>query len=71
MKRQDVQKGLYFHPPTPARQGAHVTEQGRREAHGAANKRRHGCARRRDGEPVVSARTTLEDLFNILLEKTR
>jgi len=29
---QDVQKSLGSHPPTPVRQDAHFTEQGRRES---------------------------------------
>ena len=55
---QAGQKGCCSHPPTPARQDAHGTEQGRREvrdaknneAHGAMKKERHVCERRRDGE---------------------
>ena len=31
-----------------------AVQQGRREAHGATNKERYVCARRRDGEPTVS-----------------
>ncbi len=59
---QAGQKGCCSHPPTPARQDAHGTEQGRskvrdaknNEAHGAMKKERHVCARRRVGEPAVS-----------------
>lgn len=31
-----------------------AVQRGRSEAHGVTNKRRHICARRRDGEPAVS-----------------
>ena len=31
-----------------------LVQQGRSEAHGATNKERQVCARRRDGEPAVS-----------------
>jgi hypothetical protein len=48
--------------PTPARQDAPFHGQGRsevrdaknNEAHGAMNKERHVCARRRVGKPAVS-----------------
>jgi hypothetical protein len=43
------------HPPIPgAPRRALVSWRGRSEAHGATNKERHACARRRDGEPALS-----------------
>jgi hypothetical protein len=64
---QAGQKGHCSHPPTPPRQDAHNTEQGRdaknNEAHGAMKKERHVCARRRVGEPAVSCENAAGGLF--------
>lgn len=67
-------KAAHLTRPTPARRHAPLHGQGRsevrdaknHEAHGAMNNEHHVCARRRDGEPAVSVRTTLEDFFNTL-----
>jgi len=43
--KQDGQKGLRFHPPTPARQDAHVAEQGRSERGGEEVQTKLGLTR--------------------------
>ena len=68
--------------PTPSRQDEPFRGQGRSEAHGATNKERHVCARRRVGESAVAwaeaysvryveglneARMPLAEFFSILL----
>jgi len=47
-------KAVHFTRPPQARQDAPLPGQGPSEAHGVTDKRRHVCARRRDGEPAVS-----------------
>ena len=47
---QGVQKDLRSHPPTPARQDALFTEQGRSEVRDTKKNERHVCGRARVGE---------------------
>ena len=57
---QDAQNGRDAHPPTPARQDAHVTDQGHSERRGEAYSVLYV-------EPLSDARTPLADFFSILL----
>ncbi len=49
-----AQNDHHSHPPSPNAHSAFLPGRGRMEVHGAMNKERHVCARRRVGEPAVS-----------------